>query len=282
MQFKVAHMLQTVQNSSGWFRSGLILLAGAMAACALHAASASADEQNPAQTDPSDDADSRYEFRADHDPNGIGKFYMGREIAYVMGHQAIMWLERPEREREERLTLLIECLHLKPGMVVADIGAGSGVISAMISDRVGPEGTVLAVDIQQEMLDAIAVKCKERGITNIEPVLGTTKSPKLKPESVDLVIMVDVYHEFDFPYEMLREICKSLKPGGRVAFVEYRKEDPTVPIKEVHKMSQTQVKKEAGLPEFGLKFKETVDKLPRQHVIIFERPVPEAAAGEPE
>src|SRR5262245_60622263 len=167
-----------------------------------------------AQEPVKDRKDGRYEWRADHDPNGIGKFYMGREIAYVMGHQAIMWLERPEREREERLTLLIECLSLKPGMVVADMGAGSGVISAMIADRVGAEGTVLAVDIQQEMLDAIAAKCKERGITNIEPVLGTNKSPKLKPDSVDLVIMVDVYHEFDFPYEMLREIAQSLKAGG--------------------------------------------------------------------
>jgi ubiquinone/menaquinone biosynthesis C-methylase UbiE len=249
-------------------------------ACALLAVPALAEDRNPVQTPPAVEADSRYEFRADHDPNGIGKFYMGREIAYVMGHQAIMWLERPEREREERLTLLIECLSLKPGMVVADIGAGSGVISAMISDRVGAEGTVLAVDIQQEMLDAIAVKCKERGITNIEPVLGTNKSPGLKPGSVDLVVMVDVYHEFDFPYEMLLEISQSLKPGGRIAFVEYRKEDPTVPIKEVHKMSEAQVKKEAGLPEFGLKFRETIRKLPRQHVIVFERPAPDAAVDE--
>jgi ubiquinone/menaquinone biosynthesis C-methylase UbiE len=260
-----------------WRRTDFLASLLSAVTCELLAVSALAEDRNPVQAAPIDDSDSRYEYRVDHDPNGIGKFYMGREIAYVMGHQAIMWLERPEREREERLTLLVECLSLKPGMVVADIGAGSGVISAMIADRVGAEGTVLAVDIQQEMLDAIAIKCKEHSITNIEPVLGTNRSPGLKPESVDLVIMVDVYHEFDFPYEMLLEISKSLKPRGRIAFVEYRKEDPTVPIKEVHKMSEAQVKKEANLPEFGLKFKETIHKLPRQHVIVFEKPAAEAA-----
>jgi ubiquinone/menaquinone biosynthesis C-methylase UbiE len=236
------------------------LLIGLSLAGFAHADDAAEPEENP-----------RYSYRADHDPNGIGKFYMGREIAYVMGHQGILWLERPEREREEKLTLLVDSLELEPGMVVADIGAGSGVISALISDRVGAEGTVLAVDIQQEMLDALAARCKQSGITNIEPILGTNKSPRLKPETVDLVVMVDVYHEFDFPYEMLLEISTSLKPGGRVAFVEYRKEDPTVPIKAVHKMSERQVKREAGLPEFGLEFVETIDKLPRQHIVVFRK-----------
>ncbi|QDU39318.1 putative methyltransferase YcgJ [Maioricimonas rarisocia] len=230
----------------------------------------------PTPSLPADDATAtaerpRYEFREDHDPNGIGKFYMGREIARVMGHQGIAWLERPTREREEGLTDLIDALDLKPGMVVADIGAGSGVIAALIAERVGEKGTVLAVDIQQEMLDALAVKCRRLGIENIEPVLGTTKSPKLKPGTVDLVVMVDVYHEFDFPYEMLKEIAASLKPGGRVAFVEYRKEDPRVPIKEVHKMSEAQVKKEASLPEFGLEWIKTDGRLPRQHVVLFKK-----------
>lgn len=222
----------------------------------------------------------RYTYRRDHDPNGIGKFYMGREIARVMGHQGIAWLERPEREREERLTLLVECLELTPGMIVADIGAGSGIISALIADRIAPDGIVLAVDIQQEMLDALAERCKRSGIENIEPILGTNKSPKLKPASVDLALMVDVYHEFDFPYEMLREIACALKPGGRVVFVEYRKEDPRVPIKEVHKMSEAQVKREASLPELGLEWKETIDRLPRQHVIVFERKEETAASAE--
>ena len=228
----------------------------------------SADDQQE-RPDPESE---RYTWRDIHDRNGIGKFYMGREIARVMGHQGIAWLERPQREQEEGLSLLIECLSIEPGMVVADIGAGSGVIATRMAKAVGEEGTVLAVDIQQEMLDALMVKCKRRDIDNIEPILGETKSPKLKPGTVDLVVMVDVYHEFDYPFEMLSEIARSLKPGGRVAFVEYRKEDPKVPIKLVHKMSEAQVKKEAGVPEHGLTFKETVDKLPRQHVVIFEKP----------
>lgn len=213
----------------------------------------------------------RYSYREEHDPNGIGKFYLGREIAHVMGHQGINWLERDTREEEEGLSELIECLKIQPGMTVADIGAGSGVISVLLSKKVGDEGTVLAVDIQQEMLDALQRKCRLLEISNIESVLGTTKSPRLEPGTVDLVVMVDVYHEFDFPYEMLSSIAQSLKKGGRVAFVEYRKEDPRVPIKEVHKMSEAQVKKEALVEEHGLKWVETYRKLPRQHVVFFEK-----------
>lgn len=220
-------------------------------------------------TDPS--GGGRYEFREQHDPNGIGKFYLGREIAHVMGHQGISWLERPEREEEEGLTQLVAALDLQPGQVVADIGAGSGVISLLLAREVGPQGTILAVDIQQEMLDALAVHCKQNHVTNVEPVLGATTSPNLKPGTVDLVIMVDVYHEFDMPYEMLNAMSQSLKPGGRIAFVEYRKEDPAVPIKEVHKMSEAQVKQEASGPELGLTWLKTYHKLPRQHVIFFEK-----------
>ncbi len=219
----------------------------------------------------------RYTSRREHDPNGIGKFYMGREIARVMGHQGISWLERPEREEEERLTLLMEALKLKPGMEVADIGAGSGVISVMIAKRIG-NGQVFAVDIQQEMLDALEEKCRMQNVTNVLPVLGSTQSARLAPGSIDLAMMVDVYHEFDFPYEMLQSISTSLRPGGRVAFVEYRKEDPTVPIKLVHKMSEAQVRKEAEQPELCLTWKETVSTLPRQHVVIFTKAVSAAAA----
>lgn len=235
------------------------------------AATLPADDRPTAPAAAPDATPPRYEWREEHDPNGIGKFYLGREIAQVMGHQGIAWLERPEREAEERLTLLMEALRLEPGQVVADIGAGSGVISRLMARRIGPEGTVLAVDIQQEMLDALTAKSRLLGLRNIEPVLGTVKSPKLPPESVDLVVMVDVYHEFEFPYEMLSEIVRALKPGGRVAFVEYRLEDPEVPIKLVHKMSEAQVKREALLPEFGLEWVETYPKLPRQHVVIFRR-----------
>lgn len=232
----------------------------------LCAASSLAEDAQPDLT-----SGGRYQFRELHDPNGIGKFYLGREIAHVMGHQGISWLERPEREQEEGLTQLVEALELKPGQAVADIGAGSGVISLMLSKKVGPQGTVLAVDIQQEMLDALAVNCKKQNVTNVLPVLGTTTSPNLKPETVDLVLMVDVYHEFDMPYEMLSGIAKSLKPGGRVAFVEYRKEDPQVPIKGVHKMTEKQVQKEAAPEELGLVWLKTYGKLPRQHVVVFEK-----------
>jgi precorrin-6B methylase 2 len=213
----------------------------------------------------------RYEIREKHDRDGIGKFYMGREIAHVMGYQGIDWLERPERETEEHLTQLVDLLKLTPGMVVADIGAGSGVISIKMADKVKPSGTVLAVDIQEEMLSVLAKRCKQLGITNVKPVRGTEKSPNLKPGTVDLAIMVDVYHEFRYPYEMLSAISKALKPGGRVAFVEYRKEDPNVPIKLVHKMTEAQVKREAAEPTLELAHVETIEALPWQHVIIFER-----------
>ncbi len=217
--------------------------------------------------------DGRYEFRKEHDPSGLGKFYMGREIALVMTFHGAPWLERPEREEEERLSVLVSHLGLKPGMVVADVGAGSGVISLMMAHEVGEKGKVLAIDIQQEMLDLLGDKIKNADIKNVELVLGTEKSPKLKAASIDLALMVDVYHEFEYPYEMTLELAKALKPGGRIAFVEYRREDPQVPIKLVHKMTEAQVKKEISLPEFGLKWKETIDKLPRQHIVVFERPV---------
>ncbi len=212
----------------------------------------------------------RYEIREKHDRNGIGKFYMGREIAHVMGYQGIDWLERPERETEEHLTQLVEVLKLKPGMVVADIGAGSGVISIKMADKIKPTGTVLAVDIQEEMLSVLAKRCKQLKITNVKPIRGTEKTPNLKPATVDLAIMVDVYHEFRYPFEMLSAIAQSLKPGGRVAFVEYRKEDPNVPIKLVHKMTEAQVKREAAEPSLELTHVETIEVLPWQHVIIFE------------
>lgn len=196
---------------------------------------------------------------------------MGREIAHVMNAAAATWLERPQREQEESLSKLIPALKIRPGDVVADIGAGSGVITLMISEKVGPNGRVVAVDIQLEMLNLLNRKLKQRKIDNVVTVLGTDKTPKLKPQTIDLAIMVDVYHEFAFPYEMLHSISQSLKPGGRVAFVEYRMEDPSVPIKLVHKMSEAQVKLEASHPEFRLKWKETIPDLPWQHIIVFER-----------
>src|SRR5437868_8180169 len=148
----------------------------------------------------------RYETRKAHDPDGIGKFYMGREIAQVMGHLAAGWLERPEREREEQPTKLLDALKLKAGDVVADVGAGSGYFTFRISERVGPNGKVLAVDIQPEMLDIIRKRMKEKSITNVEPVLGTETNPKLPTNAVDVILLVDVYHEFDQPFEMTVEM----------------------------------------------------------------------------
>jgi ubiquinone/menaquinone biosynthesis C-methylase UbiE len=201
--------------------------------------------------------------------DGIGKLYMGREISRVMGHQGAEWLERPEREHEEMPNVLVELLKLKEGDVVADIGVGTGYIARRISPKIGETGTLYGVDIQQEMLDLLAEKMAELGITNVKGALGTITDPKLPPESVDLAIMVDVYHEFSHPYEMMQNICRALKTGGRVAFVEYRAEDRSVPIKRLHKMSELQVIKEAT--PHPLVWVETLDDLPWQHVIIFEK-----------
>lgn len=206
------------------------------------------------------------------DPNGIGKVYLGREIAHVMGHEGASWLERPERTLEEQPDKMVELLKLKPGDHVADIGAGTGYISRRMAEKVGAKGKVYAVDIQQEMLELLQAEMKKRGISNAVSVLGEIADPKLPANSIDLAIMVDVYHEFSHPYEMMRGIVRGLKPGGRVAFVEYRAEDPNVPIKQVHKMSEAQVKKEAAA--VGLEWVETIPDLPWQHLIIFKKPAP--------
>ena len=230
----------------------------------LIAAGAAADESVRTATN-----SSQYQYHREHDPNGIGKFYLGREIAHVMGHQAADWLERPEREAEEKPDLLLEALKLKSGDVVADIGAGTGYYSWRMAKDVGEKGVVYAVDIQQEMLDLLAQKMAERKISNVKGVLGTITDPKLPAHSVDLVLMVDVYHEFDHPFEMMKAICQALKPGGRVVFVEFRAEDPKVPIKEVHKMSEAQVRKEMSAQP--LEWVETIATLPWQHVIVFKK-----------
>lgn len=146
----------------------------------------------------------KYTYKKIHDPDGIGKFYLGREIAHVMGHQAASWLERKEREAEEASSKMLKLLALKPGMVVADIGAGSGYHSLPMAKMVGPKGKVLAVDIQKQMLAIIRAKMKKEKIKNIEPIRGTIKDPKLPPGKVDLILMVDVYHEFSYPHEIGR------------------------------------------------------------------------------
>ncbi|MGN6384904.1 MAG: class I SAM-dependent methyltransferase [Verrucomicrobiota bacterium] len=210
-----------------------------------------------------------YQTRANHDPDGIGKFYLGREIAHVMGHQGADWLERPERTTEEAPDKLVELLQLKPGDNVADIGAGTGYMTWRMAKRVQPNGKIYAVDIQPEMIDLLKEQMKERSITNVVPVLGTISDPKLPADSIDLAIMVDVYHEFSEPVEMMKNIMAGLKNGGRVAFVEYRAEDANVPIKPLHKMSVAQVRKEAEAA--GLTWQKTIEELPRQHLIIFQK-----------
>jgi ubiquinone/menaquinone biosynthesis C-methylase UbiE len=211
----------------------------------------------------------RYETKEAHDPNGTGTFYMGREIAQVMGHQGADWLERAEREEEERPSLAIQALKLKPGEAVADIGAGTGYYTRRLARVVGEKGTVYAVEIQQEMLDLLTNKMAQLKIKNVKPVLGTASDPKLPASSLDLALLVDVYHEFDHPFEMVRALCDALKPGGRLVFVEFRSEDPKVPIKAVHKMTEAQVKKEMKV--HPLAWVETNESLPWQHVIIFRK-----------
>ena len=228
----------------------------------------SEQDETQSETDPKRPVSTLYIQRAPS-RDGIGKIYMGREISEVMGHLAAGWLERPEREREEMPNMLIKLLKLKEGDVVADIGVGTGYIARRMSPKVGKTGTVYGVEIQQEMLDILAEKMAEEGIKNIKGVLGTITDPKLPPNSVDLAIMVDVYHEFSHPYEMMQNICRGLKVGGRVVFVEYRLEDDSVPIKRLHKMSELQVMKE--MTPHPLSWIATHDDLPWQHVIIFEK-----------
>lgn len=200
--------------------------------------------------------------------DGIGKVYMGREIAFVMGHQGIHWLERPTRELEEQPRKAIEMMELKATDVVADIGAGSGYFSFRMAAKV-PQGKVLAVDIQKEMTDAVEKTAKEKNVTNVETILSTVEDPKLPEGKVDVALMVDAYHEFDHPREMMDGIAKGLKPGGRVILVEYRAEDPNVMILPHHKMTIDQAKKE--MAAVGLTFVESKEDLPQQHFMVFEK-----------
>jgi len=201
--------------------------------------------------------------------DGIGKRYMGRDIAGVMGWQGAAWLEREEREREERTDLLVTALGLKPGMVVADIGAGTGYLARRMATAVIPAGKVLAVDVQPEMVRMLQSMVRQTGLTQIEPSLGTEVDVRLPASSVDLAIMVDVYHELAFPYEVMDSIIRALKPGAQLVFVEYRAEDPLVPIKAMHKMSEAQIKREAAV--HALVWERTVGTLPWQHLVVFRK-----------
>ncbi|WP_188559148.1 class I SAM-dependent methyltransferase [Hymenobacter glacieicola] len=211
---------------------------------------------------------SGYERRAPQDPNGISTYYMGRQIAHVMGHEGAGWLERTDRQQEEGTDILLRELKLKPTDVVADIGAGTGYFTFRMSSLV-PKGKVLAVDIQPEMLAALRETTEKRHIHNVVPVRGTTDNPNLPAKGVDLVLIVDAYHEFDHPREMMRAIRNSLTPTGRVALVEYRAEDPKVAIKRIHKMSVAQVRRE--MAAIGLRLTDSVETLPQQHLLFFQK-----------
>jgi SAM-dependent methyltransferase len=194
----------------------------------------------------------------------------GRVYARPMSADGADWLSRPEREEEEQPRLAIDALNIPKGATVADIGAGSGYMTALLARRVGPGGKVYANDIQVRMLDLLRRNIAQQKLTNVEPVLGTIDDPKLPANTIDLALMVDVYHEFSEPQKMLRGIRSALKADGRMALIEYRGEDPSIPIRPEHKMTVVQVRAEIE-PE-GFRFVETMETLPRQHIIIFVKP----------
>jgi|TARA_B110000444_G_scaffold251151_1_gene278588 precorrin-6B methylase 2 len=209
--------------------------------------------------------DKNYSYKRG-DNNGIGKWYMGREIAYVMGFEGIGWLERSDREKEENVSNLIQNMRIKSNDTIADIGAGSG-YHAFRMAPLAKKGLVYAVDIQVEMLMAIEKSKESSKIRNIETILGSEKSVFLAKSSVDKILMVDVYHEFNFPVEMIASMKKALKPSGQLFLIEYRGEDPGVPIKKIHKMTKKQAVKEMEVA--GFKLKENIDNLPWQHCMVF-------------
>lgn len=201
--------------------------------------------------------------------DGIGKTYHGREIAQVMGWQGAAWLERDAREREERSDRLLRELRLEPGMVVADIGAGTGFYARRIAKRVLPGGSVHAVEVQPQLLAMLRKSAREEGLGNLLPVQGTATDPNLAPGSIDLALMVDVYHELEFPHEMLQAITRALRPGGRLVLVEYRAEDRGLDIKPLHKMSEKQIRREVESPT--LAWERTANSLPLQHLVVFRK-----------
>lgn len=235
---------------------GLVLLLG-LTACSAH----------------------RYELRSEHDPGGIGKFYRGREIARVLDHSAAGWLDREERTEEERTDLLIDLLGLEPGLAVADIGAGSGTLTLPVARRVLPGGRVLAVDIQPEMLQILRERLRAAGLDNVRTIQGTERNPNLPARSVDLVFLVDSYHEFSYPHEMAKAIRRALRPGGRLLVIEYRGEDATVPIPPLHKMTEAQVRRE--LEPLGFRWVETKAALPRQHLMVFQNGMSSSSMAPP-
>ena len=237
---------------TGWI---LVLVSCAIATAALDRALA----QKPEATAAADDAALP--------PAKPG--YMGREIAVTMHYLGAPWLMRDTRQREEDCEMLLKALDLKPGQVVCDMGCGNGFYTLQLAQLVGDKGRALAVDIQSEMLRLLEERAKEAGIANIELIQGTQVDPMLPEGGVDLILLVDVYHEFSHPQQMLTAMRKALKPNGRIALAEFRLEDPKVPIKLLHKMSKKQILKE--YPANGFKLVDQFDKLPWQHLMFFQR-----------
>ncbi len=194
--------------------------------------------------------------------------YLGRPIAQTMSFHGAPWLVRSNRESEERPSEVLKQLELKPGMVVCDLGCGNGFYTLLMAPLVRPNGKVFAVDIQQEMLHLLALRSEAEGIENVQPILGTIVDPKLPAGKVDLVLLVDVYHEFSHPEQMLSAVRRSLSPDGLIALLEYREEDPNVPIKPLHKMSKRQIMKEYLAN--GFRLAKQYDGLPWQHLMFFE------------
>jgi ubiquinone/menaquinone biosynthesis C-methylase UbiE len=211
--------------------------------------------------------DTGYTNKTPH-PDGTGKVYMGRELAHVMSADGADWLERSTRQKEEDADAAIAALPINAASVVADIGAGTGYYSFRIARRV-PGGRVYAVDIQDEFINALKTRAQSEGATNVTVIKGTESAPNLGDTSVDLAIMVDVYHELAYPKEMLQALHKALKPGGQLLLLEYRAEDPSIPIKELHKLSVAQAKKEMAANGFVLAEKK--DFLPIQHYLLFRK-----------
>ena len=212
--------------------------------------------------------DGHYEFR-EGSRDGIGKWYMGREIAHTMHHAHAEWLDRPEREREERPGKMIARMQLEPTDRVADIGCGTGYHSLRMAGHV-PDGKIYAVDIQASMLDSVVLRSSVAGLDNVMPILGTRTEPRLPEGRIDKVLLVDVYHEFDHPHEMMQGIVAAMKPGALLFLVEFRGEDPTVPIKPLHKMSKEQALRE--MEAAGLELESAWNGLPWQHFLVFRKP----------
>jgi ubiquinone/menaquinone biosynthesis C-methylase UbiE len=211
----------------------------------------------------------RYVTHAIHDEDGTGKSYFGRDIAKTMGPEGIPWLDRAERESQEQPTKVLAALALQGGETVVDLGAGSGYYVRRLAPLVGAQGRVIAVEVQQAMLAALRERVAVEHLDNVEVVQGGDTDPKLATNSVDLALLVDVYHEFEYPYEMMSRVKEALKPGGRVVLVEYRGEDASVPIKPLHRMSEAQIRKE--MSAVGLTYLASVETLPWQHIVIFRK-----------